>query len=200
MDQITAPIELAKQRRPLFLLAVIAAHAGLLGWMVMQHSMRHRTESAIRYLDMQVIAIPETKVLPVPKPATAAAPNQPVTRQRPPAQPPLPPKPAEQAPQAISLPPLELEAPASSAVEQTPRLDLEKFRKGALRYDKERELSPAEKLAHQQERDHSLEAQLAPGIEKATAKDCRKAYAGAGLLAPLAIAADLITTKKTCKW
>ncbi len=42
-------------------------------------------------------------------------------------------------------------------------------------------------------------SKLAQDIEEAAKKDCRTAYAGFGLLAPLAVAAD-VARDKTCKW
>ncbi|MET3106840.1 hypothetical protein AAKU67_002408 [Oxalobacteraceae bacterium GrIS 2.11] len=77
--------------------------------------------------------------------------------------------------------------------DSAPRLDLDALRAEAVQHEMTRKKSAIE-LA-QKTRNHSFEAQVEAATNKAQHSDCRSAYAGAGLFAPLVIAADLIRDK-----
>ena len=86
--------------------------------------------------------------------------------------------------------------PASNAASVLPRLNLElaRPRGGELSRGSARGVLPV--LPRPPEQDDKL----ARDIEKAAKLDCRKAYAGAGLLAVVPLAADALGKSGGCKW
>lgn len=86
--------------------------------------------------------------------------------------------------------------PASNAASAAPRLNLElsRPRGGELSRGSSRGVLPV------LPRPPELDDKLARDIEKAAKADCRKAYAGAGLLAVVPLAADALGKAGGCKW
>lgn len=86
--------------------------------------------------------------------------------------------------------------PASNAASVLPRLNLElaRPRGGELARGAARGALPV------LPRPPELDDKLARDIEKAAKADCRKAYAGAGLLAVVPLAADALGKSGGCKW
>jgi hypothetical protein len=92
-----------------------------------------------------------------------------------------------------------LAMPDATDTQPTPHLDLDAMRAQAVQQELGREKSPIELHNEASKRNNSLEAQVEDGTNKAQRSDCRTAHAGAGLFAPLMIAADLIRDKG-CKF
>jgi hypothetical protein len=86
--------------------------------------------------------------------------------------------------------------PASNAASAVPRLNLElsRPRGGELSRGSARGALPL------LPRPPEVDDKLAREIEKAAKTDCRKAYAGAGLLAVVPLAADALGKAGGCKW
>ena len=80
-----------------------------------------------------------------------------------------------------------------------PKLDFDALRQAAVRAEMEREKSPIERMNEARIKNHGLETKVDDAASKAQRADCRNAYAGAGLFAPLIIAADLVRDKG-CKF
>jgi hypothetical protein len=90
----------------------------------------------------------------------------------------------------------DIATPASNAASAVPRLNLElsRPRGGELSRGSSRGVLPV------LPRPPELDDKLARDIEKAAKIDCRKAYAGAGLLATVPLAADALGKAGGCKW
>lgn len=90
----------------------------------------------------------------------------------------------------------DIATPASNAASAVPRLNLElsRPRGGELSRGSSRGVLPV------LPRPPELDDKLARDIEKAAKIDCRKAYAGAGLLAAVPLAADALGKAGGCKW
>ncbi len=84
-------------------------------------------------------------------------------------------------------------------LQPAPNLDLDALRAQAVQQELGREKSPIELLNEANKKNNSLEARVEDGTNKAQRPDCRTAHSGAGLFAPLMIAADLIRDKG-CKF
>lgn len=67
----------------------------------------------------------------------------------------------------------------------------------ALSFDHQRVRSPIERMQEENPLTRASQ-QLGNAIKGATRKDCLKDYAGAGLLAPIFLMADMVA-EKTCK-
>jgi hypothetical protein len=65
--------------------------------------------------------------------------------------------------------------------------------------EKNRKVTPLEKLQLSQKKDASVEANIERITKKTQREDCRYAYASTGLIAIIAITADAISGKG-CKW
>ncbi len=94
--------------------------------------------------------------------------------------------------------PQPISAPLSDK-EPTPHLDLDALRAQAVQQELGRERSPIELQNEANRKKHGLEARVEEGANEAQRADCRTAHSGAGLFAPLMIAADLIRDKG-CKF
>lgn len=121
---------------------------------------------------------PTTTLPSVPGPATAAAPRM------------------AAAPDAGSREGHDVATPASNAASAVPRLNLElsRPRGGELSRGSARGVLPL------LPRPPEVDDKLARDIEKAAKIDCRKAYANAGLLAVVPLAADALGKSGGCKW
>jgi hypothetical protein len=111
------------------------------------------------------------------------------------------PRPARPVVNAIASKP---EAPSETLTETpTPpsevHLDLDSLRAQAVQQEISRKKSPVELANEANQKNHSFETQVDESVDKAKRDDCRTAYSGAGLLAVIPIAADLIRGKG-CKF
>lgn len=96
--------------------------------------------------------------------------------------------------------PQQLESHPEPVAEPTlPPLDLDGLRANAVQQEISRERSPIEILNEARLRNRSLEVKVENAANQAQRPDCRTAHSGAGLFAPLMIAADLIRDKG-CKF
>lgn len=145
-------------------------------------------QAALLYMELRTLA-PATAGAPAAQPA-AIAPT-PKRSNRAPVRTPAaaltmvaPPEPAAPGP-----------APASAA----PALDLEGLHLAARAYERTRKPGEIELLQRQQQHALTTEEKFGNGVKKAQRADCRKAYAGAGLLAvvPLALSSVMDTG---CNW
>ncbi len=132
-------------------------------------------DSTVRSLE------PPMAMPPIPGPASAMPPTQ------------AAPTPAADAGAQVGH---DIATPASSAASAVPRLNLElsRPRGGELSRGSSRGVLPV------LPRPPELDDKLARDIEKAARIDCRKAYAGAGLLAAVPLAADALDKAGGCKW
>ena len=106
------------------------------------------------------------------------------------------------SPQAITLAPAAPATPAASPdtlTQQTPKFDMEAARKTARKVAGERDPSKVGTAVGQiPDKPLQTETQLARDIAQGKRGDCRSAYAGAGLLAPVLMLLD--KKDSGCKW
>ena len=106
------------------------------------------------------------------------------------------------SPQAITVVPAAPATPAAStdnATPETPKFDMEAARKTARRMAGERDPSKVGTAVGQiPDKPLQTESQLARDIAQGKRGDCRTAYAGAGLLAPVLMLLD--KKDSGCKW
>lgn len=134
---------------------------------------------------------PKREAKPVSKPKLAAARETPAVATAPAA-----------SPQAITVVPASPATPAASAdtfTQETPKFDMEAARKTARKMAGERDPSKAGTAVGQiPDKPLQTETQLARDIAQGKRGDCRTAYAGAGLLAPVLMLLD--KKDSGCKW
>lgn len=134
---------------------------------------------------------PKREAKPVSKPKLAAARETPVAASAPAA-----------SPQAITVVPASPATPAASAdtfTQETPKFDMEAARKTARKMAGERDPSKVGTAVGQiPDKPLQTETQLARDIAQGKRGDCRTAYAGAGLLAPVLMLLD--KKDSGCKW
>ncbi len=134
---------------------------------------------------------PKREAKPVSKPKLAAARETPVAATAPAA-----------SPQAITVVPASPATPAASAdtfTQETPKFDMEAARKTARKMAGERDPSKVGTAVGQiPDKPLQTETQLARDIAQGKRGDCRTAYAGAGLLAPVLMLLD--KKDSGCKW
>ena len=80
-----------------------------------------------------------------------------------------------------------------------PALDLDSLRAQLLANDRGRNRSGIKSLQENRPADLTMEDRLGQNIARATRKDCKRAYGGAGLLAIIPLAVDLFRDDG-CKW
>jgi hypothetical protein len=137
---------------------------------------------------------PKREAKPVSKPKLAAARETPVAASAPAA-----------SPQAITVVPASPATPTASAdtfrqeTPETPKFDMEAARKTARKMAGERDPSKVGTAVGQiPDKPLQTETQLARDIAQGKRGDCRSAYAGAGLLAPVLMLLD--KKDSGCKW
>ena len=134
---------------------------------------------------------PEREPKPISKPKLATARETPVAATAPAA-----------SPQAITVVPASPATPAASSdtfTQETPKFDMEAARKTARKMAGERDPSKVGTAVGQiPDKSLQTETQLARDIAQGKRGDCRSAYAGAGLLAPVLMLLD--KKDSGCKW
>ena len=134
---------------------------------------------------------PKREAKPVSKPKLATARETPVAATAPAA-----------SPQAITVVPASPATPAASSdtfTQETPKFDMEAARKTARKMAGERDPSKVGTAVGQiPDKPLQTETQLARDIAQGKRGDCRSAYAGAGLLAPVLMLLD--KKDSGCKW
>lgn len=109
---------------------------------------------------------------------------------------------AASSPQAITVMPASPVTPAASSdtfTQETPKFDMEAARKTARKMAGERDPSKVGTAVGQiPDKPLQTETQLARDIAQGKRGDCRSAYAGAGLLAPVLMLLD--KKDSGCKW
>lgn len=137
---------------------------------------------------------PKREAKPVSKPKRAAARETPVAASAP-----------APGPQAITVVPASPATPAASAdtfrqeTTETPKFDMEAARKTARKMAGERDPSKVGTAVGQiPDKPLQTETQLARDIAQGKRGDCRSAYSGAGLLAPVLMLLD--KKDSGCKW
>ena len=137
---------------------------------------------------------PKREAKPVSKPKLATARETPAAATAPAA-----------SPQAITVVPASPATPAASAdtfrqeTPETPKFDMEAARKTARKMAGERDPSKVGTAVGQiPDKPLQTETQLARDIAQGKRGDCRTAYAGAGLLAPVLMLLD--KKDSGCKW
>ena len=134
---------------------------------------------------------PKREAKPVSKPKRATARETPVAATAPAA-----------SPQAITVVPASPATPAASAdtfTQETPKFDMEAARKTARKMAGERDPSKVGTAVGQiPDKPLQTETQLARDIAQGKRGDCRSAYLGAGLLAPVLMLLD--KKDSGCKW
>lgn len=134
---------------------------------------------------------PKREAKPVSKPKRAAARETPAAATAPAA-----------SPQAITVVPASPATPAASAdtfTQETPKFDMEAARKTARKMAGERDPSKVGTAVGQiPDKPLQTETQLARDIAQGKRGDCRSAYSGAGLLAPVLMLLD--KKDSGCKW
>lgn len=180
--------------RHLSLLLVLAAHVLLASlWRLQSHTdVAHN----VRYLVMHLLPAEPHKT-PAQPPIAKEQTSHNTISPKPIHTPIAPPVPATPVPTPDAPAATVLREP--EALSMSPAFDLDHLRKQAFENDKNRERTPVELAQATHLRDHSLETALGDKAKKAVAKDCRTAYAGVLLLAPLAAAFD-VARGKPCKW
>ncbi len=134
---------------------------------------------------------PKREPKPISKPKLATARETPVAATAPAA-----------SPQAITVVPASPATPAASSdtfTQETPKFDMEAARKTARKMAGERDPSKVGTAVGQiPDKPLQTETQLARDIAQGKRGDCRSAYAGAGLLAPVLMLLD--KKDSGCKW
>ena len=134
---------------------------------------------------------PKREAKPVSKPRLATARETPAAATAPAA-----------SPQAITVVPASPATPAASAdtfTQETPKFDMEAARKTARKMAGERDPSKVGTAVGQiPDKPLQTETQLARDIAQGKRGDCRSAYSGAGLLAPVLMLLD--KKDSGCKW
>ena len=134
---------------------------------------------------------PKREAKPVSKPKLAAARETPAVATAPAA-----------SPQAITVVPASPATPAASSdtfTQETPKFDMEAARKTARKVAGERDPSKVGTAVGQiPDKPLQTETQLARDIAQGKRGDCRSAYSGAGLLAPVLMLLD--KKDSGCKW
>ena len=134
---------------------------------------------------------PKREPKPVSKPKLATARETPVAATAPAA-----------SPQAITVVPASPATPAANSdtfTQETPKFDMEAARKTARKMAGERDPSKVGTAVGQiPDKPLQTETQLARDIAQGKRGDCRSAYAGAGLLAPVLMLLD--KKDSGCKW
>ena len=134
---------------------------------------------------------PKREAKPVSKPKLATARETPAAATAPAA-----------SPQAITVVPASPATPAASAdtfTQESPKFDMEAARKTARKMAGERDPSKVGTAVGQiPDKPLQTETQLARDIAQGKRGDCRSAYAGAGLLAPVLMLLD--KKDSGCKW
>ncbi|MES2103897.1 MAG: hypothetical protein V4634_07735 [Pseudomonadota bacterium] len=188
----------AAARRPVAYLALVALlHLLALYLLFGQGVLQRKSRPAARvvYMDLQSIAAPR----PLPAKAVVIAfPERPSVQRiagKPHAGPPPAPASQDFPPEAAAV---KEQAPAN-VPPQVARLDLDSLRALARANERQRELTPVERLRASQERDNSTEGKIAAAAKSAQRGDCRTVHADVGLFAPLLILKDSLTDKG-CKW
>jgi hypothetical protein len=103
------------------------------------------------------------------------------------------------SPQAITVVPAAPAASADNATPETPKFDMEAARKTARKMAGERDPSKVGTAVGQiPDKPLQTESQLARAIAQGKRGDCRTAYSGAGLLAPVLMLLD--KKDSGCKW
>ena len=134
---------------------------------------------------------PKREAKPVSKPKLATARETPTAATAP-----------APGPQAITVVPASPATPAASSdtlTQETPKFDMEAARKTARKMASERDPSKVGTAVGQiPDKPLQTETQLARDIAQGKRGDCRSAYAGAGLLAPVLMLLD--KKDSGCKW
>ena len=134
---------------------------------------------------------PKREAQPVSKPKLATARETPVAATAPAA-----------SPQAITVVPASPATPAANSdtfMQETPKFDMEAARKTARKMAGERDPSKVGTAVGQiPDKPLQTETRLARDIAQGKRGDCRSAYAGAGLLAPVLMLLD--KKDSGCKW
>jgi hypothetical protein len=134
---------------------------------------------------------PKREAKPVSKPKLATARETPVAATAPAA-----------SPQAITVVPASPATPAANSdtfTQETPKFDMEAARKTARKMAGERDPAKVGTAVGQiPDKPLQTETQLARDIAQGKRGDCRTAYAGAGLLAPVLMLLD--KKDSGCKW
>lgn len=134
---------------------------------------------------------PKREAKPVSKPKLATARETPVAATAPAA-----------SPQAITVVPASPATPAANSdtfTQETPKFDMEAARKTARKMAGERDPAKAGTAVGQiPDKPLQTETRLARDIAQGKRGDCRSAYAGAGLLAPVLMLLD--KKDSGCKW
>ena len=134
---------------------------------------------------------PKREAKPVSKPKLATARETPVAATAPAA-----------SPQAITVVPASPATPAANSdtfTQETPKFDMEAARKTARKMAGERDPSKVGTAVGQiPDKPLQTETRLARDIAQGKRGDCRSAYAGAGLLAPVLMLLD--KKDSGCKW
>ena len=134
---------------------------------------------------------PQREAKPVSKPKRAAARETPAAATA-----------QESSPQAITVVPASPATPAASPdalTQETPKFDMEAAKRTARKMAGERDPSKVGTAVGQiPDKPLQTETQLARDIAQGKRGDCRTAYAGAGLLAPVLMLLD--KKDSGCKW
>ncbi|MBC3932692.1 hypothetical protein [Undibacterium curvum] len=198
------------QRQLPALLLVLAIH--MVFWQAWQHQrQQHQTEAqTVRYLDLFQVtpAKPATNTVKEALPPSKVPRTTPAIRS----------KPVNKS-QALTEPTTDAKAetrpafplitetepvPAQSHAETSSTSNssspgIDQLRKSGLQIDKEIQKSTIAQIQASHLRIDTLETELAKGTKKAERKDCRKAFAGLGLLGLVPLAASTVTDLG-CKW
>jgi hypothetical protein len=198
MEQIATarlPFYEAERRRHfLILLAILMMHSVLIfGWSVRKRAAPGEELPSV--LPIWNIPVPQKKpeaanseIKPASKTVKHTAPLHPGK--------PLTPVEQPHDVDSPSAPIVPAPAPAASA---TPRLDYGNIRNQALEIDRNREISPIDKLRQEQFKPHTVESGIQQAAKRGTRGDCQTEYAGMGLLAIVPLLVDTVTDRG-CKW
>ncbi|PRC94165.1 hypothetical protein [Solimicrobium silvestre] len=165
---------------------VVLLHVVIISMWHLRNNFHDITSSELRYLQYVSIAQPRPRPISTPN-------NSPTVKSQ-------PNKTTKSAvnTESTTAPITEPQA-ISSTPSNEPRLDLDALRASAVQQELHRTRSPIEKQQEANLKNQSLEARVEDAANKAQRPDCRTAYAGGGLLAPIGIAIDLIRDKG-CKF
>ena len=178
-------------RRLICICLIVAGHIALIAAFRLQQTTHTNTVTTFSNLQFITLTKPMTK--PVNTETT-----KPTLPNRTPRSPIPPTKTAISSSSEIAMTP-ERNTETKPEPITEPRLDLDALRASAVNEDMKREKSPIERLHESNLKNHSFEAKVENATTKAQRDDCRTAYSGAGLFAPLMVAADLIRDKG-CKF
>ncbi|WP_230410124.1 hypothetical protein [Undibacterium rugosum] len=198
------------QRQLPVLLLVLAVHGLFLQAWQLQRQQHPSAAQTVQYLDLFQVtpAKPAATIAKVAIPSSKAPAATPAIRSKPVAKSQHRTEPTtgaktETSPVFPVIPDAE-PVPAQSHTETSATSNgnspgIDQLRKSGLQIDKEMQKGTIAQIQASHLRTDTLETELAKGAKKAERKDCRKAFAGLGLLALVPLAASTVTDLG-CKW